>query len=116
MSLNSHVIILPRHGENRIAIVKCDYRGSLTEAMGQIVKAVTKWVKETDAGQVAWAGSCEDLNIADLESIIFGDLDTSINFCTYLNEFEVYNLDIELFGDSDCPVNYTYDTVLVEGL
>lgn len=119
MSAKSHVIILQRSGENRIAIVKCDCRVETSdEVMDRIVKAVTKWVQETVDGENAWEICSEDFNIAYLEAIVVDSIRNEISdtIFPFLIAEDIYNLEIDLYGSSDCPSNYTYDTVLVEGL
>jgi hypothetical protein len=116
MSLNSHTIILPRAGENRIAVVNCSCKGSNNEAMNAIVKGVTAWIEKTDEGKVAWSRTSEDYNIADLEIDLECNTEGSTELSSFLAEAGVYNIEIQIFGDSDYPSNYTYDTVLAEGL
>ena len=115
MSTQSHIIILPRREENLIAIVRCDCRGSINEVMNKIVTAVTNWVKDTVEGAEAWTFSSEDFNIADLSSELCHPESRKV-IAPFLTEQGVYNLEIDIFGDSDAPANYNYDTVLVEGL
>ena len=117
MSAPMHEIVLRREGEGRIAIVKCSsYSMTSDLVMTAIVKAVTKWVEDTDYGKDAWCNSSEDFNIADL-SVHISDT-TSPDFLSllpFLIEEDILNLEIELYGVDDMSI-YTYDTVLVEGL
>ncbi len=118
MSAKSHIIILPRREENLIAIVRCDCRvDSNNEVMNKIVKAVTKWVENTTEGSQHWKLSSCDFNIADLSSVMLYSRDEAFrSLSPFLIEEGIYNLKIDIFGDADSPSNYTYDTVLVEGL
>ena len=115
MSLNLHTIILPRIGENLIAIVNCSCRGEESDAIQKITKAVTKWVKETENGQIAWKASSEDFNIGDLHGVIsFPTCEDAKSLYPYLQEEGVFNLRIEIVSSHDYAHNYTYDTVLVD--
>ncbi|MCK5613853.1 hypothetical protein KAR91_68955 [Candidatus Pacearchaeota archaeon] len=116
MSVKSHTVILPRREENLIAVVKCDCRAdSNDEVMDKIVRAITEWVKKQPSGKEAWMLSANDFNIADL-SVELDYPQNRADIAPFLTEEGIYNLEVDVFEDSDSPVNYNYDTVLVKGL
>jgi len=115
MSLNSQTIILPRMGENLIAVVKCDSRGEEKDAMKSIMKAITEWVKTTYYGKIAWEHSAKDFNIADLSSVVYHTRSEECkSLISFLNDAGIYNLEIDIIGTGDYARDYTYDTVLAD--
>jgi NifB/MoaA-like Fe-S oxidoreductase len=73
-------------------------------------RAVTAWVKQTDAGREAWEYSGGDLNIGDL----MGHIDTDKELNKLLEAAGFEELSIEGSSSESVSDRWTYDTVLVE--
>ena len=107
-------IILRRLEENLIAVVRCESNASnQDEVMKKISKGVTTWIRCFEKGQNLWRYTCEDLNIGDLTGEV-SDKNSPLHKLLSNNGIE--NLTISVYGTADSPSEYTYDTVLVEGM
>jgi hypothetical protein len=73
-----------------------------------LIDAVTQWVATTDAGRQAWEGSCQDLNIGDLDSF---DAFKDANFLGLLAE---RGLAFQSLTVSDANQARSFDEVLVD--
>jgi hypothetical protein len=110
-----HIVVVKRTEENLIAIVsyqtKSDKHLSPDDIMDLLVKSITEWVSNTEDGKAAWKSSCEDFNVGDLSAFT-----RYTSLLGYLHANDIWNLDVNIVGNGDCPTNYTYDTVLVDGM
>ena len=46
--------------------------GTKDEAMQRLTRAIDQWIRSTDEGRKAWAGSSEDFNVGDLAGCLDG--------------------------------------------
>jgi hypothetical protein len=83
---------------------------SAQDALKAIKKAVTQWVKNTTAGQVAWKHSSNDFNVGDLSQYT-----NDVTLEPYLHKAGIMALNIEVFY-GDCDRSWAFDTILVDRL
>ena len=103
--------VVPRPGEGTVAVVKAQVGDALiqeSEFLKALREGLTKWAKETEDGNLAWANSSHDFNVGDLANE-YGDG----SLTAILRDKEIIHLDVEVYGTHE-PSEWNFDTVLID--
>ena len=105
------IVVVNCTGEPTVAIVSCQKNETIQSArdlQDQIARAVTEWVKNTEAGKEAWKQSSEDFNIGDL-SLCLGNEE----LLALLKKNNVIDIEIETYCQGH---DWDFDMILVRGV
>lgn len=112
--MNYFSTLIPRVSteESTFALVMAEVTFSPDPAvfLSHLKKALTRWVEFTDQGKRAWEISSRDFNIGDLSSEAYNEGDLAV----ILAGEGIHHLSIQTFCDHRVPLDWTYDTVLVD--
>lgn len=111
MAKIKHTIVLPRDGEDRIAIIRCySVIKNEVEVVKALTRAISKWIVGHEDGKKAWEQSRQAFNVEDLAN--YCHVENLKYHC--INE-KIEDLEVELIGDGVFYFpGYTYDSVLVD--
>lgn len=89
------------------AIITCKDTPKLPDNnafLAALMRAITKWVKNTEEGREAWTDSCRDFNVGDLAMI------ASDTLKAHLAEEGIEEMEIDLGGGE---ADFGFDKILV---
>jgi hypothetical protein len=93
----------------RVGCARSAQVGNAADLHRQLTAAVTCWVRQTESGRAAYAGSSEDYNVGDRGGDL-GDPD----LLRLLAAHGVRDLTIEIVTSDETLSGWTYDTPLVD--
>lgn len=83
--------------------------GNETDFLNALTRAISDWVKTSDAGKMAWENSSEDFNVGDLSH--WTD-ELSLKKC--LEKEGITELNIDINSKNMASTEWMYDTVLAD--
>lgn len=110
--MQTMTFIVPRTSsdETTLATVHAtlDEQETMGEFQDRLMKAVTKWVRESDEGAQAWKNSMFDFNVGDLSNY-------TDNYILkgFLKEQGIHEIKIST-ASSDCKGTWEFDDLLVD--
>jgi len=103
-------MIVPRVSSDETTFAVIEWSGvPRQELFHRVKRAVTEWVRTTEAGRIEYENSSEDLNLGDLSNC-----DDDPALVALLTANGITHFDVEVYSDSDYPGIWTYDSQLVE--